>query len=168
MSIRTLPLRVAPLPGEALDSWLEAVAARHHARMGDLLHHVGINDRTRRWLVQLHQHELHGISAATGVAPDVVSAMTLQWFSTTAAEIDNSSHRQWSPSQRNRSRFCPQCLAASGGRWQLAWRSRWSFACTNTVACLRMTAHHAVVSFAPTHTGGKKHPDLVDAQTVVE
>ena len=134
MSVRTLPLRVTPLPGEALDSWLEAVAARHHARMGDLLHHVGISDRTRRWLVQLHQHELHSISTATGVTPDVVNAMTLQRFST-VAEIDQTSHRQWSPSQRNRSRFCPQCLAASGGRWQLAWRSQWSFACT-THNCL--------------------------------
>ena len=74
MSVRTLPLRVPPLPGEALDSWLEAVAARHNARMGDLLHHVGIDERTRRWLVQLHQRELHSISTATGVAPDVVDA----------------------------------------------------------------------------------------------
>jgi hypothetical protein len=28
-----------------------------------------------------------------------------------------------------RSRFCPACLAETGGRWQLWWRLRWAFAC---------------------------------------
>ena len=28
-----------------------------------------------------------------------------------------------------RSRFCPACLAETGGRWQLWWRRRWAFAC---------------------------------------
>ena len=28
-----------------------------------------------------------------------------------------------------RSRFCPTCLAETGGRWQLWWRLRWAFAC---------------------------------------
>ena len=32
---RTLPLRVTPAPGEALDSWLEAVAVRHEALPGE-------------------------------------------------------------------------------------------------------------------------------------
>ncbi len=38
-------------------------------------------------------------------------------------------HRQlvWG---RAGSRFCPACQAGSGGRWQLAWRLGWSFACT--------------------------------------
>ena len=30
-----------------------------------------------------------------------------------------------------RSRFCPACLAETGGRWQLWWRMRWAFACPN-------------------------------------
>ncbi|MFB7918665.1 TniQ family protein [Streptomyces sp. NPDC056061] len=28
------------------------------------------------------------------------------------------------------SRFCPDCLHSSGGRWQLSWRLGFSFACT--------------------------------------
>jgi hypothetical protein len=28
------------------------------------------------------------------------------------------------------SRYCPGCLADTGGRWQLRWRLTWSFACT--------------------------------------
>jgi hypothetical protein len=35
-SIRVLPLRVAPMPGEALDSWLEAIAYSHRVPWADL------------------------------------------------------------------------------------------------------------------------------------
>ena len=35
--VRTLPIRVAPIDGEALDSWLEAIAARTHTAFGDVL-----------------------------------------------------------------------------------------------------------------------------------
>jgi len=28
------------------------------------------------------------------------------------------------------SRYCPRCLAVNGGRWMLAWRIPWAFACT--------------------------------------
>ena len=135
MSIRTLPLRVAPQPGEALDSWLEMLAHYHHARFGDLLHHVGIYVRTRRLFAKLPEHELYNVSAATGVAPDVISAMTLQRFATIRATDGQASNHQWSLSDRSQSRFCSQCLAQSGGRWQLAWRLRSSFACT-THCCL--------------------------------
>ena len=36
-AVRTLPIRVAPIEGEALDSWLEAIAHRTHTAFGDLL-----------------------------------------------------------------------------------------------------------------------------------
>ena len=41
--LRTLPIRIAPLPGEALDSWLDALAYRMHMPVGDLLRSVGLN-----------------------------------------------------------------------------------------------------------------------------
>jgi hypothetical protein len=34
------------------------------------------------------------------------------------------------------SRYCPRCLAANGGRWMLAWRIPWAFACTGCQALL--------------------------------
>ena len=40
--VRTLPIRVPPLPGEAIDSWLEAIAHRTDTTFVDLdtaLHH---------------------------------------------------------------------------------------------------------------------------------
>ena len=39
---RTFPLRLAPLPGEALDSWLEALAYRLDVRLGDVLGDLGL------------------------------------------------------------------------------------------------------------------------------
>ncbi len=45
-SPRTLPIRLAPLPGEALDSWLEALAERLHTNDFDLFRFAGV---TTRW-----------------------------------------------------------------------------------------------------------------------
>ncbi|WP_327749167.1 hypothetical protein [Streptomyces europaeiscabiei] len=65
-SNRTLPLRVAPLPGEALNSWLETVAATLRTPMGELLAAMGLfaenvpsANRQKRlpWLVLLLPHE---------------------------------------------------------------------------------------------------------------
>jgi len=38
---RTLPLRVPPVPGEALDSWLEALARRSQVTVGTLTAALG-------------------------------------------------------------------------------------------------------------------------------
>lgn len=40
-SPRTLPIRLTPLPGEALDSWLEALAERLHTNVFDLFRFAG-------------------------------------------------------------------------------------------------------------------------------
>ena len=40
--VRAFPIRVPPHPGEGLDSYLEALAARHHAAWGDVLDAVGL------------------------------------------------------------------------------------------------------------------------------
>ena len=68
-----------------------------------------------------------------GVSSKVVERMTLSAFDGAALELDPESDEfdatipfgalTWS-------RFCPECLSGSHGRWQLAWRLGWSFACT--------------------------------------
>jgi hypothetical protein len=42
-TVRTLPIRVDPIDGEAIDSWLEATARRTHTAFGDLLTAVGLS-----------------------------------------------------------------------------------------------------------------------------
>ena len=141
---RTLPIHVAPVPGEALGSWLAALAYRLHTRLGDLLTALGLPRRRQTpgshldgvptdWTVLLRPSEIASISAATGIAPHFIDAMTLSRYDGNALLIDTATRhvnrrRLWG--RATGSRFCPDCLAASGGRWQLSWRLGWSFACT--------------------------------------
>ena len=46
--VRTLPIRVAPIEGEALDSWLEAIAHRTHTAFGDVLSAVALDSHPVR------------------------------------------------------------------------------------------------------------------------
>jgi hypothetical protein len=141
-TVRTLPIRVAPIEGEALDSWLEALAHRTHTAFGDLLSAIGLNPvggvGTSAWVVQLTTDEAAMISAATGTSRDTIETMTLQHYSGRAVRIqpDTRALSRAFPWGRGRgSRFCPACLEETGGRWQLAWRLGWTFACT-THNCL--------------------------------
>jgi hypothetical protein len=140
--LRTLPIRVAPLPGEALDSWLEALAHRMHMPVGALLHSVGLNRRVyprregapqgRNWMNGLQPDEASAIASVTGAAETTLTSMTLAAYDGRALVIDPSTRQVrrgilWG---RNAgSRYCPSCLAESGGRWSLIWRLGWSFAC---------------------------------------
>ncbi|MYS21569.1 TniQ protein [Streptomyces sp. DvalAA-14] len=139
-AVRTLPIRMAPLPGESLDSWLEALARRLHTRYGSLLSHLGLVNQPKdsgrsnavNWTVALSDEEASGIAHATGVNREVIHALTLARFGGRAVLIDHEKrkvnrHRLWGRGAG--SRYCPDCLAESCGRWQLNWRLGWSFAC---------------------------------------
>ena len=135
--LRTFPLRIAPVDGEALDSWLEALSARMQVTWGDLLVGVGLpversRSYTSGWLVELTDLQARSISAVTGTDVATLQAMTLHHInrallqgSTLAPESLES--MLWLRGRR--SRFCPRCLADIEGRWKLVWRLRWSFVC---------------------------------------
>jgi hypothetical protein len=140
--VRTFPIRLAPLPGEALDSWLEALAYRLNVRLGDVLGDLGlaapfqhgVRDVTvpTDWTIALREEEAARIAHATGMDPQQLHAMTLMRFDGRALRLDQSKRRVskhvlWG--RPRGSRFCPECLADSGGRWPLTWRLGWSFAC---------------------------------------
>jgi TniQ len=135
MTARTLPIQVRPLPGEAIDSWLEALAARHNCCWSDLLDAVGLTQPASTaggWIARPLLGEAATIAAATAEDLDVVQATALARYHQTALRIDPVIRTldktfPWSPPSS--SRFCPQCLAETGGRWQLAWRLGWSFTC---------------------------------------
>lgn len=140
--VRTFPIRVAPLPGEALDSWLEALAYRLNVRLGDVLGDLGLAAPFQHgvrdvavptdWTIALREEEAARIAHATGTDPQQLHGMTLMRFNGRALRIDEakrqvSKHVLWG--RPRGSRFCPECLADSGGRWPLIWRLGWSFAC---------------------------------------
>lgn len=154
-TVRTLPIRVAPLPGESIDSWLEAIAHRSETAWGDLLTAVALtspDNRSNTWIVQLDDAEAAALGAAAGTAPAVVHAMTLSHYANRAVAIDVANGRflRTFPWGRARgSRYCPHCLADNGGRWQLAWRLGWAFACTQH-RCL-------LADVCPTCHGAQRH-----------
>jgi hypothetical protein len=138
-AVRTLPIRVKPLPEESLDSWLEALASRTDATWGEILRALGIfgmqGNTASYWAtranVSLTPGQVDTISYCTGVEPCRLQAMTLQpWIK------DTSWQRPSAASLRvTGSRFCPKCLEERSGRWRVWWRLRWAFACP-THGCL--------------------------------
>jgi hypothetical protein len=128
-----LPITLQPLPGESLDSWLEAYARRLRACSRDLLDMLGLTGSTLTHMVTtLTDRERDILSTAIGIAPDALTRMTLQPFDGIAVTIDPVRRTVVHPPAWRRqagSRFCPACLHDSDGRWQLTWRLPWAFAC---------------------------------------
>lgn len=143
MSARTLPIRLAPLPGEALDSWVEALGRRLSTALRDLLPGVGLtqhhrasdhpNNVPRRWHVLLRSAETASFAEATGIDPATITSMTLAHYEGRALRIDHATRRVIPGSllwgRAHASRFCPDCLASTNGRWLLEWRLDSSFVC---------------------------------------
>jgi len=84
------------------------------------------------WRNALSENQYATVAAATGVSPDVLSAMTLSSYDGTALRLDPESNRlnaTFPFGALTWSRYCPECLNESQGRWQIPWRLGWSFAC---------------------------------------
>lgn len=130
---RRLPVRVAPAPGEAIDSWLEATAGGMDLSLAAVARALDLPLTIRPvWIRWLSREQLDMVEQVTGVSSTIVGAMTLSVYDGIALQLDPNSHRldgSFPFGALSRSRFCPGCLRESDGRWQLAWRLGWSFAC---------------------------------------
>lgn len=136
---RRIPIVFDPLPGEALDSWIEAYARRLRCSSTEFLHHLGVSASLPRMLVALTAQEKARLSEATGICDAVLREMTLERFDGLAVTIRPGSRGLALPPNWRRmagSRFCPPCLRETGGRWSLSWRLPWSFACLRHQALL--------------------------------
>jgi hypothetical protein len=118
--MRTLPLRVPVTPGESLHSWLEALARRNGLTVGRLLPALGWQTphQFSRLMVNVPAPILRGIEYQAGLPLGRLDDAVLDRYLPVM------------PVRRAGSRYCPRCLAASGGRWLLAWHLPWVFACT--------------------------------------
>ena len=117
---RTLPLRVPPVPGEALDSWLEALARRSQVSVGTLTAALG-------WSLPASPGGL-----VAGIPAQVLRRLEHQ-AGLAAGRLDDAvldRYQPLGPVRRRGSRYCPSCLAERDGRWLLSWRLGWVFACT--------------------------------------
>jgi hypothetical protein len=122
------------MDGEAIDSWLEATSRAMDLTVGRTLATLGIPPtRQRRLIVRPTTTELNCLAAETGVSYATLLSMTLSRYDGTAIEVDERTGlvAAGSPfARRSGSRFCPDCLAETRGRWKLHWRLGWSFLCT--------------------------------------
>lgn len=130
---RQFPLQVEPLEGESLESWLEATALGVGLTMGALAAVGGLPATARpSWRNWLSPTQAQALAEATGLSTSSLEAMTLSHYDGLALRLDPESHRLYSTfpfGPLSWSRFCPACIRETAGRWQLAWRLGWSFAC---------------------------------------
>lgn len=136
---RSLPIRTPLLPGEAIDSWLAANAARMKCTWSDMLSAVSPRTSDDQHL-RVGMHLLWGalspserasLSRATGVSFARLDAATLAGvIGEPVVIVDPVSRKVNTPWGRvDRQRFCPMCLRAAGGRFKLEWRLPWTCAC---------------------------------------
>jgi hypothetical protein len=169
-----IPVRLPPLPGEALDSWLEAYAHLLHVTVRDIFGFAGIDwsrvngshGTTRPWLCQMDEPDLAALSTATKIPPETLSGMTLARYQGTGlAEVSAPPGMRRTPHwwrQLSGSRYCPRCLAANGGRWMLTWRIPWTFACVDCQVLLADTCPDCGRRHRHTRTGRPRQPDRCD------
>jgi hypothetical protein len=165
--MRSLPIRVAPAHGEALDSWLEAIASKNRTEFGQILRAVGLPTHHTAgedlsWIVQLTTQQCDSLTAATGYGRSLLASMTLSTYIGHALHANTHTGRISNGflfGQAHRSRFCPNCLADSSGRWPLKWRLQWTFACT---------AHRCLLVDACTQCGAtqrsRRYPERIVPQ----
>jgi hypothetical protein len=166
-----IPIRLAPLPGEALDSWLGACADLLHVTVRDIFRFAGIDcGRAGRgqlsgkpWLHQLAEPDLAALSAAAGVPARALAGMTparCEGTGLAARPGIPPGPRWWR--QPSGSRYCPRCLAASGGRRMLAWRIPRAFACTGCRVLLAGTCPDCSRRHRSTRPGRPRQPGRCD------
>ncbi len=117
---RVLPLRVAVAAGEPLDSWLEALARRNQTTVTTLASAFGWHVAGARGslIAGIPSAVLRRIEYQAGLPPGRLDAAVLDCYLPLGAV------------RRDGSWYCPDCLASRDGRWLLAWRLPWTFACT--------------------------------------
>ena len=115
-----------------------------HRRRGD--------GRRTRWLQRLHTDEVTTVAHATGVEPAVLQTMTLSVFDGIGVTTGRRpAHPDYGALHglRSTSRYCPRCLADSGGRWQLRWHLGYTYVCPT---------HRVVLADTCPGCGNPPHP----------
>jgi hypothetical protein len=134
--VRRIPIEFPPLPGESLDSWLMAYAARLHTTLGDLTDALGIGSLLigkPASMVALGRRgpDSAQMVEATGLPADALEVLWQPMSRYAAIMQGRFRKRRIARATRPMlwSRFCKPCLVDSGGRWAAAWRLPWFVTC---------------------------------------
>ncbi|MDF3292442.1 TniQ family protein [Streptomyces silvisoli] len=158
---RILPLRVALLPGEGLDSWLEALARRNGLTVQAMATalHLPLPDRgqvrSHALVTSIPSEALRDVEQQAGLAHRCLDQAVLN----PALPLG--------PQRARASRYCPACLSERDGRWLLRWRMPWVFACTRHRVILNDTcpACHAYPRTASACRTSLRPPGVCTAWT---
>lgn len=128
-----LPVRVKPVEGEAIDSWLEHTARRMDLPLASLARMLQLSDGKRScWHIWISPTQRRDMGTTTGTSAETIASMTLSRYDGIALRLDPVT-REIDPAfpygALRWSRYCPHCLRDSQDRWQIRWRLGWSFAC---------------------------------------
>jgi hypothetical protein len=133
---RRIPIVLPPMPGEALDSWLAAYAARLRTAPRDLAAALRIDERFLRRKGRLvatgyRFTEQTSVAYVAGIDPAAVDRLyqPLARYERLTKTRLKRGNLQRAALPMPWSRYCPACLIATGGRWQAAWRLPWFLIC---------------------------------------
>lgn len=140
MSLRRLLHVAMPLPDEPFDSWVEFMAHSYGATVGEMARALGLSgsesapgagsQSLRAWSTELEPQQLRNLELTTGRSGDEFRAMTRTTFAANAIRLTPQGRISAScPATGVAARYCPECLADSGGRWRLSWQFPFGFAC---------------------------------------
>ena len=91
---KRLPVRVEPVQGEAIDSWLAAMARAMDVRIGSIARSFGLPARLHPlWITWLTPDQIEAIVAAAGIPRSVVESMTLSVYDGDALKLDPKTRR---------------------------------------------------------------------------
>lgn len=130
-----LPISVRPAQDESLSSWISAVAARYRTSVGEFTRLIDI-DSDAPWLnpfaLDVEGTSCDGarqLATAMGMSGDQADEL-LAGLGGYCRVREDVTGPQWIVLRPTReSRYCPACLAASGGRWSKWWRVPWITVC---------------------------------------
>lgn len=141
--VRVLPFRVRPLPDEPFDSWVEALAAANRATIAEVGCALGLIEQRQgtavsatwwmanAWATELTDAQAGRVEQATGIPAAQFQEMTRMRFARHAIRrTRNGRISVRCAAAGTAGRFCPECLADSGGRWRMSWQFPFAFACT--------------------------------------
>ncbi|MFE9938948.1 TniQ family protein [Streptomyces hirsutus] len=141
--IRRLGIVPTPFAGEAFVSWVDTVAATLQLSRAATLRALGLPGTAKFSMYQfrLEPEALEGLRQRTGLRPAQVERMLLSFYAPTALpQLVPDIGRGWRVSnpwlRREHSTACPLCIQASGGRWLLSWRLKWTFLCADHLVYL--------------------------------
>ncbi|MFI5761991.1 TniQ family protein [Streptomyces sp. NPDC051563] len=144
--VRRLGVVPTPFPGESFVSWVDTVAVTLRLSRTMALRTLGLSGSASFSAHQFHLNpeQLEGLWRRTGLRPAQVERMLFSFYAPTAlpqlaldsGRIGQGARVSYPWLRREHSAACPLCVQASGGRWLLSWRLKWTFLCADHLVYL--------------------------------